>query len=127
MTNPAYTYTRFGLWAASKTDPTPSVQQAPQETPSSTPDTQPASATPSSIVGYQKPVGEGESLGALDTASAKSVQEDTTANRVIGDRAQGKSRSKSHNGRVSKSQGLRFAEIKSRLRTLWHQIVARSK
>src|SRR5258708_15511742 len=44
----AYTYTRFGLWAASKTGPTPSVQQGSQDTSSSTPDTQPASAMPSS-------------------------------------------------------------------------------
>jgi hypothetical protein len=90
-------------------------------------DTQPASAIPSSPSDDQKPVGEGERLGALDTASARSVQEDTAR---ISSRRQGrqaKSRSKSHSGRDSKSQGLRFADIKSRLRRLWHQIVARSK
>jgi hypothetical protein len=127
VTNPRYTYTRLGLWAASKTDPTPPVQPAPHETPSSTTGTQAASATPWSMSDHQKPVGDGESLGALDTASVRSVQENTTG---MGNRRQvrqRKSHSKSHNGRVNKSQGLRFADIKSRLRTLWRQIVARSK
>jgi len=123
----AYTYTRFGLWSASKTGPTPSVQQGRQDTTSSTLDTQPGSAMPLSPSDDQKPVGEGESLGALDTASARSVQEETTR---ISSRRQwrhAKSRSKNHSRRDSKSQGLRFADIKSRLRRLWHQIVARSK
>jgi hypothetical protein len=117
----AYTYTRFGLWAASKTGPTPSVQQGGQNTPSSTPDTQPASAMPLSPSDDPKPVGEGETLGSLDTASARSVHKKTRREQG----RQGKSRSKSHNGRASKS--LRFADIKSRLSTLWHQIVARNK
>jgi hypothetical protein len=123
----AYTYTRFGLWSASKTGPTPSVQQGRQDTTSSTLDTQPGSAMPLSPSDDQKPVGEGERLGALNTASARSVQEETTR---ISSRRQwrhAKSRSKSHSRRDSKSQGLRFADIKSRLRRLWHQIVARSK
>jgi hypothetical protein len=123
----AYTYTCFGLWADSKTGPTPSVQQRRQDIPSSTPDTPPASAMPSSPSDDQKPVGEGESLGALDTTSARSVQEDTTRISSRREGQQGKSRPKSHNGRNSKSQGLRFADIKSRLRTLWHQFLARSK
>ena len=123
----AYTYTRFGLWAASKTGPTPSVQQGNQDKPSSTPDTQPASAMPSSPSDDQKPVGEGESLGALDTTSARSVQEDTTRISSRREGRQRKSRPKSHNGRNSKSQGLRFADIKSRLRTLWHKFLARNK
>src|ERR1700674_3384923 len=121
-----YTYTPFGLWAGSKTGPTP-VQQGRQDTPSSTPDTQPASAIPSSPSDDQKPVGEGESLGALDTASARSVQEDTTRISSRREGRRGKSRPKSHNGRDSKLQRWRFADIQSRLRTLWHQILARSK
>ena len=121
-----YTYTRFGLWSASKIDPTPSVQQGRQHTPSSAPDTQSASAMPSSPPDDQKPVGEGEGPGVLDSANFRSVQEDTTRRSNPRQVHQGK-RSKTHNGRVNKSQGFRFADIKSRLRTLWHQIVARSK
>jgi hypothetical protein len=37
---------------------------------------------------------------------------------------QGKSRSKRNNRKVSKSQGLRFADL---LRTFWRKIVAKSK
>lgn len=120
----AYTYTRFGLWSASKADPTPSVQQGRQDTTSSTLDTQPASAMPSAPPDDQKPANEAESRGALDTASARAVQEDTTR---TSSRRQGKLRSKSHNGRSSKSHGLRFADIKSRLSRLWRQIVAKNK
>ena len=127
VANPTYTYTRFGLWAASKTGPTPSVQSGPRETPSSSTDTQPAGATPWSPSDDQKPVDEGESLRAQDTTSIRSVRDGPTRISTRRQVGQGKSRSKSHNGRLSKSQGLRFADIKSRLRTLWRQIVARSK
>jgi hypothetical protein len=121
----AYTYTRFGLWSASKIDPTPSVQQERQDTPSSVLDTQSASAMPSSPPGDQKPVGEGEGPGVLESESSRSVQ-DTARMSNPRQVRQGK-RSKRHNGRVNKSQGFRFANIKRRLRTLWHQIVSRSK
>ena len=123
----AYTYTRFGLWADSKTGPTPSVQQRRQDIPSSIPDTPPAGAMPSSPSDDQKPVGEGESLGPLDTTSAGSVQEDITRISSRRQGRQGKSRPKSHNGRNSKSLGWRFADIKSRLRTLWYRFLARNK
>ena len=122
----AYTYTRFGLWSASKIDPTPSVQQGRQHTPSSALDTQSASAMPSSAPDDQKPIGEGEGPEVLDSPSSRSVQEDTTRSSNPRQVHQRK-RSKTHNGRVNKSQGFRFADIKSRLRTLWHQIVARNK
>jgi cytoskeletal protein RodZ len=123
----AHTYTRFGLWSASKTGPTPSFQQGRPDTPSSTLDTQPASAMSSSPSNDQKPAGAGESSGVLDSESARSLQEDTTRMSNPRQVHQGKLRSKRHNGRFSKSKGFRFADIKGRLRTLWHQIVARSK
>jgi hypothetical protein len=92
----------------------------PQDTFSSTPDTAPASATPSLPTDDQKPVGDGEN----DTASARSWQGDTTRMSNQRQGRQGKPRSKRHNGRVSKSQGSRFADI---LRTFWRKIVAKSK
>ena len=121
------TYTRFGLWAASKTGPTPSVQPGPRETPARPADTQSGSATPWSSSDDQKPVGNGESLRAQDTDSIRSGRDGPTRTSNRREVSQGKSRSKSHNARLSKSQGLRFADIKSRLRTLWRQIVASSK
>jgi hypothetical protein len=96
----------------------------PLDTFSSTPDTPPASATPSSASDDQKPVGDGESLGAHDTASARSWQGNTTRMSNQRQAHQGKPRSKRHNGRVSKSQGLGFADI---LRTFWRKIVAKGK
>jgi hypothetical protein len=122
----AYTYTRFGLWSASKINPTPWVQQGRQDEPSSASETQSASAMPSSPPDDQKPVGEGEGPGVSDSARSRSVQEDTTRMSNPRQVRQGK-RSKRHNERVNKSQGVRFADIKRRLRALWHQIVARSK
>jgi hypothetical protein len=124
VSKPGYTYTRFGLWVAANTGPTPSVQQVRQDTPPTTPVAQPASPTPSPHSDVDpEAAGEAESLQAHDSASARSVQEGParTTNRREGHR--GKSRPKGHNGRASVSEGSRFADIKTRLRALWHQIV----
>jgi hypothetical protein len=96
----------------------------PQDTFSSTPDTPPASATPSSPTDDQKPIGDGESLGVHDTASARSWQGDTTRMSNQRQARRGKPRSRRHNARASKPQGLRLADI---LRTFWRKIVAKSK
>jgi len=122
VSKPAYTYSRFGLWVAPNTGPTPSVQRGSQDTPSSTAVAQPASATPSPESAVdQMTAGEVESLQG--SASARSVEEDPT--RIInGQRGhRGKSRPKGHNRRVSASEGLRFSGLKSRLRALFRQIV----
>ena len=128
VSKPAYTYSRFGSWAVPNTDPTPSVQQGPQDTPSITPAAQPTTTTPSARSDVdQTAAGEVESLRAHDSASAKSLQENPA--RIINrrDEHRGKSRPKGHNVRVSASERLRFAKIKSRLRALWRQFVARNK
>ena len=125
---PAYTYTRFGLWVAPTTVPTPSVQQGPQDAPSTTPVAQPATTTPSAPSDVdQKAAGEVESPRAHDSASANSLQKDPT--RIIDQRDghRGKSRPKGHNVRFVASERLRFAKIKSRLNALWRQFVARNK
>jgi hypothetical protein len=128
LSKPAYTYSRFGLWVAPNTGPTPSIEQRPQDTLSSTPIAQPATTTPSARSDVdQKAAGEVESLRAQDNASAASLQGEPTRTINRQDGHRGKSRSKGHNGRVSASEGLRFAKIRSRLRALWHQIVARNK
>jgi TIR domain len=109
---PAYTYSRFGLWVASNTVPAPPIEQRPQDSPSSTPVAQPASAalSPGPDVG-QSAAGEAEGLRVHDSVSAH----------------RGKPRPKAHNKRVRASEGSRVAYFKSRLRALWHQLVARSK
>jgi TIR domain len=125
---PTYTYTRFGLWVAPGTGPTPSVQQGVQDTSSTAPVAQQTDATPSPRPDLdQKAVGKAESLAGHDSVSAKSVQEEPT--RIINRREwhRTKSRPKAHHVRGSASEGLRFADIKSRFRELWHQFVSRSK
>src|SRR5258705_12355406 len=82
----------------------------PQDTFSSKPDTPPASATPSSPSGDQKPVGDGESF-AQDTAGARSLQGDATRMSNQRQARQGKSRSKRHKRKVSKSQGCGFPAV----------------
>jgi hypothetical protein len=124
LSKPAYSYTRFGLWAASNASPTPSLERGPNDTSSSTPVAQPASVPPSPQSEVdQKATGEGESLQPPESASVESVQEDParTINRRQGHR--GKSRPKSRNGRVSASEGFRVVDLKKRLKGLWHQIV----
>jgi hypothetical protein len=111
---PTYTYTRFGLWVAPNTDPTPSVQQGLRHTPSPQSDLD------------QKAAGNAESLAAQDSVSANSAQEEPTQINDRRERHRAKSRSKAHHARGSASEGLRFAEIRGRLRALWHQFVARS-
>jgi TIR domain len=128
VSKPAYTYTRFGLWVVPNTAPTPSVQEGPQDTLPATPERQPVSATSSPHPDVdQKATGDAESLRVHDDASAKSVQEDPsqTTNRREGQR--GKSRPKSHNGKARASARLRVADVKSRLKALGHQILARIK
>jgi hypothetical protein len=128
VSKPAYIFTRFGLWEAANAGRTPLVQQGPQDTPLITPAEQSASMTPSPRSDVdQKPAGEAERLAAQDSASVESVQEDPK--RIINRREghRGKVRPKGHNGRSSASEGLGFANIKSRLLALWHHIVARSR
>ena len=125
--NPAYTYTRFGLWVAPNVGPAPPAQQGPQETSSTTPGMQPAPATASQRpeVG-QNTTGEAESLRVHDSASSGSVQEDPT--RTVNRRAGHlrRSRPKGHNRRSS-SLVARFTHLKSRIKALLHQIAAGSK
>jgi hypothetical protein len=129
VSKPAYTYTRLGLWVAQNAAPTPSVQQGPQDASSATPVApQPATTTPSPQSDVdQKAAAEAESPPVNDSASAMSEQEDPTRKNNRREGHRGESRPKSHNRRVSASEGLRFAKIKRRLRALWHQIVARTK
>jgi hypothetical protein len=126
LTKPAYTYSRFGLWVAPNTAPIPSVQERPQDTSSTSPVDQPPTPTPSAPTDFdRKAAGEEESLRANDSTSAKSLPEDSP--RIINrrDGHPGKWRPKGHHGRVSASEGGRVAKIKSRLRALWRQTVAR--
>jgi hypothetical protein len=128
VSKPAYTYTRFGLWVAPNTAPTPLVQRGPQDALPTAPERQPATATSSPQPDVdQKTTGGAESLQVQDDANAKFVQEDPrkTTSRRKGRRV--KSRPNSHNGRVRVSARSPFAEIKSRLRALGHQILARIK
>ena len=129
VSSPTYTYTRFGLWVTPNPGSTPSVQQGLQDTPSpmsAAAHSVNASASPQPDVD-QNAVSDAQSLAAQASVSANSVQEEPTPiiNRREWHRA--KSRPKAHHVRGSASEGLRFADIKSRLRALWHQFVARSK
>jgi hypothetical protein len=87
VSNPAYTYTRFGLWVAPSVGPAPPVQQGRQDTSSTTAGVQPAPATASQPPGIgQNITGQAESLRVHDSASSGSVQEDPmrTVNRRAG-------------------------------------------
>jgi hypothetical protein len=117
VSNPAYTYTRFGLWV------TPSV-----DTSSTTPGMPPAPATaPQRPDLGQNTTGEAENLRVQDSASSGSTQEDLprTSNRRAGHLR--KSRSRGHNGRSSSPEVSRFAQLKSRIKALLHKIAAGSK
>lgn len=119
VSNPTYTYTRFGLWVTPSPGSTPSVQQGLQDTPSpmSAAHSANASASPQPDVD-QNAVGDAESLAAQDSVGGKSMQEEPT--RIINRREwhRAKSRPKAHHVRGSASEGLRFAKMKSRLRAL---------
>jgi hypothetical protein len=119
VSNPTYTYTRFGLWVTPNPGSTPSVQQGLQDmaSPMSAAHSANASASPQPDVDQN----------AVDDTEGKSVQEEPT--RTIDRREwhRAKSRPKAHHVRRSASEGLRFAKMKSRLRALWRQIVARTK
>ena len=128
VSNPAYTYTRFGLWVAPSVGPTPSAQQGAQDTSSTTPGMPPTPATASQRpdVG-QNTTGEAESLRVHESASSGSVQEDPT--RTVNRRAGHlrRSRPKGHNGRSSSPEVGRFAHLKNRIKALLRQIAAGSK
>ena len=128
VSNPTYTYTRFGLWVTPNPASTPSVQQGLQDTPSpmSAAHSANASASPQPDVD-QNAVGNAESLAAQASLSANSEQEEPT--RTIDRREwhRAKPRPKAHHVRRRASDGSRFADIKSRLRALWRELVARSK
>jgi hypothetical protein len=125
VSNPTYTYTRFGLWVAPSVGSAPSVQQGPQDTSSTTPGTPPAPATASQRpeVG-QNTTGEAESLRVHDSASSGPAQEDLT--RTVNRRA-GHLRKSRHHGRSSSPEMGPFARLKSRIKALLHQIAAGSK
>src|SRR5580704_13140114 len=128
VSNPTYTYSRFGLWVAPSVGSAPSVQQGPQDTPSTTPGMQPTPATASQHpdVG-QNTTGEAESLRVHDGASSDSMQEDLT--RTVNRRAGHlrRSRTKGHNRRSTPLEVSPFAHLKSRIKALLHQIVTGSK
>jgi hypothetical protein len=129
VSNPAYTYTRFGLWVAPNVGSAPPVQQGPQDTSSPTPGMQPAPATASQRpgVGQNTTGGEAESLRVHESASSGSVQEDPT--RTVNRRAGHlrRSRPKGHNGRSSSPEVGRFAHLKNRIKALLRQIAGGSK
>ena len=128
VSNPAYTYTRFGLWVAPSVGWAPPVQQGPQDTSSTTPGMLPAPATaPQRPDLGQNTTGEAESLRVRDSASSGSTQEDLprTSNRRAGHLR--RSRPKGHNGRSSSPEVGRFAHLKNRIKALLRQIAAGSK
>jgi hypothetical protein len=125
VSNPASTYTRFGLWVAPGVGSAPSVQQGPQDASSTTPGTPPAPATaPQRPDLGQNTTGEAESLRVHDSASSGPAQEDLT--RTVNRRA-GHLRKSRHHGRSSSPEMGPFARLKSRIKALLHQIAAGSK
>jgi len=125
---PAYTFTRFGLWAAPNTSATPSIQHGSQDSLTNAPVPLPASTTPATQPGFdQKTAAEAESLRTRDSSSLKPAREDPQRMAARHEGHRRKSRPKGQNGRVRASEGSLVAHIENRLNALWHQIVERGK
>jgi TIR domain-containing protein len=113
-------------WMAPSPRPPPSAQQGSQEDESSrAPVAEPENEPPASRSDVdQKVPGEADSVQPRNGTGADSVQASPV--QKINQQAdhRGRSRPKSHKRRAGGSEGSRFADIKGRLRTFWHRIVA---
>ena len=105
--------TRFGLWVAPSAAPTPPIQ-GPQQSANAT-------SPPRSEVD-RRATGEAESLRFRDGASAASGKGAPTQKSKRRERHRGKSRPKRRTGKTSA-----FEDIRSGLRSLWHQIATAGK
>jgi TIR domain len=125
--NPAYVYSRFGLWVEPNPASTPSGQHSPLEIPSPAPLEQPVSAAASSLPETEKPEdAEVESPGPGNEASERSAGRDhmRLANRQEVHRK--KVHPKHHTRKVPASDESFVEHIHSGLKRVWHQIVGQS-
>jgi hypothetical protein len=125
--NPAYVYSRFGLWVEPNPASTPSGQHPPLEIPSPASVEQPVSAAASSLPESEKPeAAEVESPTPHNEASERSAGGDhmRLANRQEAHRK--KVHPKHHTRKVSASDESFVDQIHSGLKRVWHQIVRQS-
>ena len=117
-TNPALTFSRFGLWVRPDGAATPAAEEGSQSgsaTPARQPSSVPTSATPAV---NQKTTGGVENSTANDNASGKSVHEE----RREGHKGKSRSKSRTHATRES-----RAAHLKNRLKAIWRRLVGGKK
>jgi TIR domain len=115
---PAYIYSRFGLWVPADSSPTPAAQQGPQEVSTTKPGEQSTGAIPSPLPGIEKKVAvAAQSPRSYNNARVKSGQPEPKRklNRREGHRA--KARTKSRNGKTHSSEWSPIANIKHWLNT----------
>jgi hypothetical protein len=125
---PADTSMRFGSAASPDIGPTP-LDQREARNPDITPSVpRPASATPSPPPDVDQPESaEAGSPGLRDGANERSAGGDHTRTANRQEVHQKKARLKHHIRKVSESDGSLVRHFKSRLKTVWRQIVVRTK
>jgi hypothetical protein len=128
LRKPAYTYTRFGLWAPTDTSSTPSPQTGSQEALASATLAQPPRGTPERPANIdQQSDDEAESLRTEDSEGAKSAEGISPRATDRHQFHRKKSRSKDHHAHVRSSEESFVGRFKGRMKRAWHRIVERNQ